>query len=1681
MATAIKNTCSPRLQHRRRVNSSDLHVRRSKKITIQAKSEDEVQTEKAWMDAEQVWLIHKGGFAAAHLLKSNESLPEGKIKIKLESQGDVLEVDEDDIEKANPPQFDRAEDLSSLRYLNESSALHTIRQRYAVNLIHTYAGPSLILVNPAQHLPLYSDKVIQMFKGCKQEDMPPHIFSMAQIAYREMLSTRRDQSIITMGRSGGGKTMCANHVLQYLTAAAGCVNNILSMEKLNAVNTLLESFGNSRTLLNTNASHFTRITTVDFDHSGQIASASIQILMFEKTRIIRRPEGEPTFHILYHMLAGVDSTLRNELQLQVLNEPNMLLTPLQKQEDRQRATLSWGRILHSMEVLSIKQEEVKAICSVLAAIYHLGVAKAVKGTNNKSQFANPTAAQKAAGLLGTTIEELARSIFTVSGTSTLTRSTSMRVSSAGDKGYGVDAGASALEHLEGFIVGLYSDCFNAIVSLINRSLSSNVRAGRSIVVVDTPGFQNPSTCGRQSGASFDDLCNNYTQERLQLYFHDLTFTQQQDRYAQENIECDFDFVTNSPAAMVALLDKPTQQGLLRASNTDLRDLEKKGLLWILDEEAIFPGATEDSFMDRFFSNHGEHPVRRDSLLKKGSLGHTFILNHFQGTNPVQYNAVGWLKACRESPISRNATVVLQDSKKHNISTLFTTVKAPVGGMVSGSIVGMEGTASLRRVGSMRRTFMSGTAGLKKKSICLQIKFQVDTLIDIIRKTKSHFVHCMLPQHNTGLCELKSHTVKPESPEEVIMNVPLMRTQLRGFEILDAVRIFRQGFPDYMPFSEFRHKFEVLIPPSARPGKGLDEKQAVLQVLDNLDIDKLNYRVGLSLVFFRSGALAQLEVLRDEKITGTFTDFQAYCRGYLGRKLLDKIRVQHLAVNCIQKNVRKYMSIRDWEWWRLYTKVQPLLNVHRTEEELHNLEVELEQMKTKVEKLEKERNEYKQQCDKLENRLSEITADLAEENTTSQNASELLEAESAERMRLEKENKDIQARYSALKRQHEKMEMEVMESRLWYSQAIDGELDDDDGNDSVYKERYERIVKELQITRKRMAQQHEEEMDMELQSRKIIEKRLHDAVEEAEEQRRLVQLSKKKVQRLTQEMQDMRLHLEEQMARNNELERKQRRFDAELNMAHEDVRDEHSLREKLQKERDQLVSEKYTLENNLERYRMDLQSQIDKTERLEKELNDLLATEKDNNEVVTLKRAKHELDSKLREQEEELDDQAGQIQHLEQAKLRLEMNVEKSKQQHSKELEEKEEELEELRFKMQKKVRQLESQVEEEYEDKRRLMDEKNQLERQLQDVSTHAPPRDLDTERRLRHNLRKTRALLKDTGNSLHKQKTMEGTKSQINNLKNQLEDAQFSLVAAVKAKKRMELEIEDLQQQNEDLSRSKQESEKKAMDLLREKSDLQTKLEENEEDLNEIMKKYKAVVQQQSVDQITLSDQIQNIQELSLQKDQLRQTVDDLTSKVATYEENSVDKHSVSRLEVKVRELEAKLELEQTMRQRAETQACRVKDQLEKVNSEKEELNTSKLSAEEALRRSQKQLREFREEFVEMQKKEAEASHKKTELEKQVEDFETECSQRQSDLKIAFKRIADLQAALEADIDSDDSLLEDSDDLDDLSDGDSDIDAFLQSHHQAPLGRTSVSSPRSLSTSSGKVDGILHNTSSEA
>lgn len=183
-------------------------------------------------------------------------------------------------------------------------------------------------------------------------------------------------------------------------------------------------------------------------------------------------------------------------------------------------------------------------------------------------------------------------------------------------------------------------------------------------------------------------------------------------------------------------------------------------------------------------------------------------------------------------------------------------------------------------------------------------------------------------------------------------------QLRGSHILEAARLHRLGFPETVPLTEFVRRFGLL-------GDVSSKNITVEEILSANEIDPSTYRIGMSLVLFRCGVLNQLEAKRDELLSDRITQFQAACRGYLVRRKVAQRRVQEMAVRCIQRNVRAFMSVRDWPWWRLLVRVTPLLNVHRTEEQLKMASDELQMLRSKLEKFENERNALKTENSRLE--------------------------------------------------------------------------------------------------------------------------------------------------------------------------------------------------------------------------------------------------------------------------------------------------------------------------------------------------------------------------------------------------------------------------------------------------------------------------------------------------------------------------------------------------------------------------------------------------------------------------------------------------------------------------------------------------------------------------------------------
>ncbi|XP_025422726.1 unconventional myosin-XVIIIa-like isoform X4 [Sipha flava] len=700
----------------------------------------------------------------------------------------------------------------------------------------------------------------------------------------------------------------------------------------------------------------------------------------------------------------------------------------------------------------------------------------------------------------------------------------------------------------------------------------------------------------------------------------------------------------------------------------------------------------------------------------------------------------------------------------------------------------------------------------------------------------------------------------------------------------------------------------------------------------------------------------------------------------------------------------------------------------------------------------------------ENKLAETTADLAEEHSTVTMISERLQFESAERQRLEKELQETQTIKNQLTETNEQLEMQLLcmrstdPSLMSSSSSVAGTMSDDDSavansdkGDQYYRRRYERVCRELDYAKKRLQQQHNDDMEQLLAMKKQLEKKMASVYEDVEEQRQIVAQWKRKVNKLNSESNDLKLMLEESNSRNNLLEKKQKKFDLELHSLQEDLKKEKAQREKIAREKDMAMSDKFSMEQSLSSIKLELELKEQKVVSLNRELQELTFSGNTEEEVAALKRSKHQLESKLKDQEEELDDLAGQVQLLEQVKTRLEMGLEQERKEHRRELAQREQENEETRCSAAKKIKALECEIENEHEERTALIRERHDLERRLVDSEDRERCRSMNDQEsiaRLRRDMKKLKALLRDAQTVQEQRSDSQANRIAMRQLRNQLEDAESARDSAIKARTMAETDLAEVTASLDEAQAAKRAAEERASALARDKNHLQSQLDENEEELAEVLKKYRGTVQQLSVEQTVQQEQASRIAELETDRANLQERLAELTFRLDNMETHGDPAGSLNlkRLQLRVTELESKLQLELTTRTRLEVQIARLKEMAERLENERETAQCKENAAQETVRKMQRSLREARESMAERESKDSVDVNRKRALEKRAEQAESEVTTVKADLALALQRIDDLQAAMTGDLEDDDDEFQSDSDDDDDGDGDSDdsVTTFL-------------------------------------
>ncbi|XP_051491185.1 myosin-1B-like [Apus apus] len=883
---------------------------------------------------------------------SIQSREGGTVTVKINDDTTVT-VKDDEVFPMNPPKFDKIEDMAMMTHLHEPAVLYNLKERYAAWMIYTYSGLFCVTVNPYKWLPVYNPEVVAGYRGKKRQEAPPHIFSISDNAYQFMLTDRTNQSILITGESGAGKTVNTKRVIQYFATIAvtgekkkdpqpGKMQGTLEDQIIQA-NPLLEAFGNAKTVRNDNSSRFGKFIRIHFGTTGKLASADIETYLLEKSRVTFQLASERSYHIFYQIM----SNKKPELIDLLLISTNPYDFPYVSQGEVTVASIDDSEELlateSAVDILGFSPDEKVGMYKLTGAVMHYGNMKfKQKQREEQAEPDGTEVADKAGYLMGLNSADLLKALCYP------------RVKVGNEyvtKGQNVQQVYNSVGALA---KSVYEKMFLWMVTRINQQLDTKQPRQHFIGVLDIAGFE------IFDFNSLEQLCINFTNEKLQQFFNHHMFVLEQEEYKKEGIDWEFIDFGMDLAACIELIEKPM------------------GIFSILEEECMFPKATDTSFKNKLYDQHlGKSNNFQKPKPVKGKAEAHFSLVHYAGT--VDYNISGWLDKNKD-PLNETVVGLYQKSSLKLLSFLFS------------NYAGAETSESGGGGGG-------GKKGAKKKGGSFQtvsavFRENLNKLMTNLRSTHPHFVRCLIPNET-------------KTPGE--MDHYLVMHQLRCNGVLEGIRICRKGFPSRILYADFKQRYKILNASAIPEGQFIDSKKASEKLLSSIDVDHNQYRFGHTKVFFKAGLLGLLEEMRDEKLLSLITHTQAMCRGYLMRTEFKKMNARRESIYIIQYNVRAFMNVKHWPWMKLYFKIKPLLKSAESEKEMANMKEEFEKTKEELAKSEAKRKELEEKMVTLLQEKNDLQLQVQSESENLADAEERCEGLIKSKIQLEAKIKELSER------------------------------------------------------------------------------------------------------------------------------------------------------------------------------------------------------------------------------------------------------------------------------------------------------------------------------------------------------------------------------------------------------------------------------------------------------------------------------------------------------------------------------------------------------------------------------------------------------------------------------------------------------------------------------------------------
>eukprot|EP00736_Rhodelphis_marinus_P009729 Rmarinus@m.14910 len=782
-----------------------------------------------------VWLRDaKEGFKAARRVEGDEEVEtvDGQ-RVKLNSVEIYEPLEYADLRRIS-------DDLVQMNSVNDAMILHNLRERFKNNRIYTNVGSILISVNPYQRLPIYTPaKIKEYWEGHRGlRDLPPHLYAVAGSAFRSLLEDRVSNSILISGESGAGKTEATKLCLQYFAQVAGTTEGI--EQTILQASPLLEAFGNAKTLRNDNSSRFGKWVEVHFDPRNCICGAKTVNYLLEKSRIAVTPKGERNFHIFYQLLRGATDEMRKDLGLLPPEQFKFLNGGEQAEIAGVDDRVEFENTMNAMHAMEFTPTEMQEVIRIVSAILFLGNLEFEEDVSDAtadagSKVSNPKVLQHAAMLLSVGVDALQAAIVSKQ----IVGATYARLKPE-----------QASEARGSLCRNLYAKVFDYIVQRANDVASPEPALreyaaahdmvdaeSRVIGILDIFGFE------IFTHNSFEQLCINYANEKLQQHFNQHTFRLEEEMYKSEAIQfTPVEYIDNKPVLDLVESVKPP------------------GIFGLIDEEIKLPAGSDDSLYGKLILSGGytgTHAKFSVPIAKERGQLQIFIVKHYAGD--VTYDITDTL--------AKN-----KDQLSDDLVGLFSVSKL-------GVVQGLMGNQSAR--GSVSIMAAKSSRG-RKMTQAAQFSKQLAFLMQTLEKTNPHYIRCVKPN-----AFKKSNTFDPL----------LCYQQLRYSGVFEAVLIRKSGFPFKYTHKHFYHRFRCLAPEAdSLP----DDRVRCDRIIEHVRSDAANrnkettvsgyeVQVGNTRVLYRALFHRQVELLRAVEVTKRAIRLQSQFRGFLARKRLRLLR------------------------------------------------------------------------------------------------------------------------------------------------------------------------------------------------------------------------------------------------------------------------------------------------------------------------------------------------------------------------------------------------------------------------------------------------------------------------------------------------------------------------------------------------------------------------------------------------------------------------------------------------------------------------------------------------------------------------------------------------------------------------------------------------------------------------